>query len=391
MGSTMKKLISIISTEQFWIRLGGATLLMFALQSFLLSLWALPLNGYQIPYMGEVTISDLFFIVIFSLLFGLAVSLFTLGRSYNTTTCVLGTGSGMLSLFSMLCPVCPVFFLAYFGLSATLLSIAPYFLAIRLLALALLGLGLFILIRNFEPRNLPQQKPHYIFQKIAMIVVGLLLIVNQTFAMNIGMALMGPEMNGTMKMSGKFAQDVAMLVTPTEVPFYGQELGLDMSNINAINTSIKKLSTMAPMQGSNPIQLNEEEMKRYIDIGTEPYVTCEFCCGVTTLVREDGSPTCGCAHSIAMRGTVAYLIRNHPNLTNEEISYELMRQKGMYFPGQMQERMAQSLAGDVSNATADIKYLLMNLSGSELTNLQKQAKSSGFTPPTQSPNMVGGC
>lgn len=151
------------------------------------------------------------------------------------------------------------------------------------------------------------------------------------------------------------------------------------------------MSVMAPMQGSNPIQLNPDEMERYITIGTEPLITCEFCCGVKTLVREDGSPTCGCAHSIAMRGMTAYLIRNYPEMTNAEISYEIVRQKGLYFPKQMQKRMASQLAGDAADFTADIKYLLQILKSEELADLQKKAKDSGFEPDTTNLDMVGGC
>lgn len=247
------------------------------------------------------------------------------------------------------------------------------------------------MLENITERLARIKNGHPLFHKIAFVIIGVLFIVNQTYAMHIAMTMIGGDTEHGMEISGDFAQDVAMLVTPSTLPFYGVELGLDMTSISAIDTSIAKLSTMAPMQGSNPIKLNAEEMKRYIDIGTEPYVTCEFCCGVTTLVREDGSPTCACAHSIAMRGTAAYLIRNHPQMPNAEIAYELMRQKGLYFPSQMQERMASSLAGELSDASPDIKYLLMNLTETELKGLQKQAKSSGFTPPEQSPSMVGGC
>ncbi|MCF6276560.1 MAG: hypothetical protein L3J07_01780 [Candidatus Magasanikbacteria bacterium] len=232
---------------------------------------------------------------------------------------------------------------------------------------------------------------HLLFQKVAIVVVGFVLIANQALAMQVGSQMIGSHNMDGMIMTGDFAKDVAILVTPTEMPFYGVELGLDMSSINAINASIKKLSIMAPMQGSNPIELNKEEMERYVKIGTEPYITCEFCCGVKTLVRKDGSPTCGCAHSIAMRGTAAYLIRNYPEMTDAEIAYELMRQKGMYFPSQMQERMANSLSGEVEKFTSDIKYLTMNLSEDELKNLKEKAKNSGFKPDIKSPGMVGGC
>ncbi|PJA89884.1 MAG: hypothetical protein CO137_01830 [Candidatus Magasanikbacteria bacterium CG_4_9_14_3_um_filter_32_9] len=246
-------------------------------------------------------------------------------------------------------------------------------------------------LKSFKLNNLRKINYYLVFQRILVVAVGFLLVGNQALAMQMGSKMLGPDMENGLMLTGDFSKDVAFLVTPTDMPFYASELGLDMSSLNAINTSIDKLGVMAPMQGSHPIQLTGEELKRYIDIGTEPYVTCEFCCGVKTLVREDGTPTCGCAHSIAMRGTTAYLIRNHPEMTNAEISYELMRQKGLYFPTQMQERMASSLAGEVENFTPDIKYLTMNLSEVELNGLREKAKSSGFEPPTQAPGMVGGC
>lgn len=233
-------------------------------------------------------------------------------------------------------------------------------------------------------------KYHLLFQKSATLLILVLFLSNQALALHIGKHLKGPSHEKQLiELSNDFSKDVAALVTPMAAPFYANELGLDFSNIANINSSIEKLGLMAPMQGPNPIPLNDEEMQRYIAIGTEPTVTCEFCCGVSTLVRKDGSPTCGCAHSIAMRGTAAYLIQNYPEMSDAEIAYELMRQKGMYFPGQMQERMASQLAGEVKDFTPDIKYLTQNLSKSELIALQVKAKEEGFVPPDTS--MIGGC
>jgi len=226
---------------------------------------------------------------------------------------------------------------------------------------------------------------------VTLVLIVSLLLVNQAIAIRMGTMMMSHMTTVDTVLSGDFSHDVSLLVTPTILPFYGKELGLDMSSLSAINNSIALLATMAPMQGSHPISLDDEQMKRYIDIGTEPYVTCEFCCGVKTLVREDGSPTCGCAHSIAMRGTTAYLIKNHPELSNADIAYELMRQKGLYFPTQMQQRMATSLSGDIQNFLPDIKYLTMKLTQEELSHLQEKAQSSGFVPENTSPDMVGGC
>ncbi|MDP2683707.1 MAG: hypothetical protein Q8P20_01495 [bacterium] len=387
----MNKLKSVLLTEQFWLWFAGTGLVVFAFETLLLGLWAIPIVNYRIPLMAEVMPLDIAFAIVFALAFGFGTSLFLLAKKFNATSCAVGSGSGVLAFFSLLCPICPVFFLAYFGLSTTVLLFSPYFWAFRLVSLLLLLVGVVVLVRQYEPREFPRVSGHLVFQKIAVIVVGLLLVSNQAMAMQMSKKMMGGDATGSgVVLSGVFAQDIASLVTPSSMPFYGAELGLDMSSLNAVNASIKKLAVMAPQQGSNPIQLNEQQLKRYVEIGTEPYITCEFCCGVKTLVREDGSPTCGCAHSIAMRGTAAYLIQNYPEMTNAEISYELVRQKGLYYPGQMQERMASTLAGDLKDAKADVKYLMMNLTDTELADLQAKAKTSGFKPEA-STEMVGGC
>lgn len=233
-------------------------------------------------------------------------------------------------------------------------------------------------------------------KKINLILVGVIIVIfqfvlNQLLMINMAfhMVNMGThEME--FEMNGDFSQNVRALVVPTKMPFYGKDLGLDFSSLENINASIGKMGVLAPMQGSNALKLSDKELKRYVKIGTEDLITCEFCCGVRTLVREDGTPTCGCAHSIAMRGVLAYMIRNYPQMSDKEMSYEIVRQKGMYFPVQMQERVSKQLAGDIKNFTPDVRYLTQNLQADDLNELRKIAKKSGFKP-ENAPDMVGGC
>ncbi|OGJ42629.1 hypothetical protein A3B60_02515 [Candidatus Peregrinibacteria bacterium RIFCSPLOWO2_01_FULL_39_12] len=387
----MHKLKILISSLRFWLILIISGFVMFALQTFFLGLWTIPFFNYGIAYMNPVTVFDMLFVGFFSVFFGFGVALFIIVRRARVASCAIGSLSGLTSLFTLLCPVCPVFFLSYFGMSATLAVVSPYFWWFRLVAGILILVAILILLERFEDEKIhPVDKSHFL-NTLLIVVVAILFMNNQVLAVKLGEKLMGGQSGKEIELSGEFSRDIAVLVTPTVNPFYGAELGLDFSNVSAINTSIGKLSKMAPMQGSAPIDLNDTELKRYIKIGTEPTVTCEFCCGVITLVREDGSPTCGCAHSIAMRGTAAYLIRNYPEMSDADIAYELMRQKGLYFPKQMQERMAKELAGDISKFTADIRYLTQYLDKKEFADLQKEAKKSGFVPYDKSPDMVGGC
>lgn len=110
---------------------------------------------------------------------------------------------------------------------------------------------------------------------------------------------------------------------------YGQELGL---SFDAVQDAIDKVAPLDLTYGQEKITLTGTDLERYIKIGSQ--TSCEYCCGATTLVFEDGSAACGCAHSQMMRGLAAYLIKNHPEFSDEQILKELNTWKITYFPKQ---------------------------------------------------------
>lgn len=119
---------------------------------------------------------------------------------------------------------------------------------------------------------------------------------------------------------------------PTGVPdVYGQELNI---SFDQVQDAINKVRIFGPTYGQEgkKIILTGADLERYINIGFQ--TSCEYCCGARTLVREDGTAACGCAHSIMMRGLAAYLIKNHPELSDEQILEELNTWKRTYFPKQ---------------------------------------------------------
>lgn len=120
---------------------------------------------------------------------------------------------------------------------------------------------------------------------------------------------------------------------PSGVPeIYGEELDI---SYDAVQDAINKVRIFGPTYGEEDkkITLTGADMERYKEIGES--IACEYCCGVKTLTKEDGSAACGCAHSIMMRGLAAYLIKNHPDEFNdEEILGELEKWKITYFPKQ---------------------------------------------------------
>ena len=126
---------------------------------------------------------------------------------------------------------------------------------------------------------------------------------------------------------------------PTGVPeVYGEELGISFYKVqDAIDT----VKVFGPTYGSDKIILTGSDMGRYKEIGAS--IACEYCCGVKTLTREDGSAACGCAHSIMMRGLAAYLILNHPKMTNDQILKELAKWQITFFPKQTLSKVLKSL------------------------------------------------
>lgn len=119
---------------------------------------------------------------------------------------------------------------------------------------------------------------------------------------------------------------------PTGVPnVYGEELNI---SFDEVQDAINKVRLFGPTYGEEgeKITLTGQDLERYINIGSQ--TSCQYCCGVSTLVTEDGTAACGCAHSIMMRGLAAYLIKNHPELTDEQILKELNTWLITYFPKQ---------------------------------------------------------
>ena len=116
---------------------------------------------------------------------------------------------------------------------------------------------------------------------------------------------------------------------------YGQELDI---SFDEVQDAINKTAIFDPTYGTEGkkialTDLTATGLERYKKIGAS--IACEYCCGVTTLVFENGEAACGCDHSQMMRGLTAYLIKNHPQeFTDEQILDELTKWKITYFPKQ---------------------------------------------------------
>ena len=129
-----------------------------------------------------------------------------------------------------------------------------------------------------------------------------------------------------------------MDILPKGVPaIYGNELGISYDDVSSssqqkADDTIRKLGIL-----DQQIALSGKDMEKYISVASQ--ISCEYCCGVESIIFSNGKPACGCQHSFAMRGLAKYLIKNHGNeYTNDQILEELGKWKILFFPSPMSKK-----------------------------------------------------
>ncbi|MBI5230515.1 MAG: hypothetical protein HY981_04435 [Candidatus Magasanikbacteria bacterium] len=184
-------------------------------------------------------------------------------------------------------------------------------------------------------------------------------------------------------LTGNVGQDAIKLALAQGVPeVYGNELVVDFANVPQ---SMNIMKDFDPTYGSKKIQLSGDLLKRYINVGTK--IACEFCCGATALIQQNGDAACGCAHSQAMRGLAAYLLEKHAlEYTDDQILRELARWKGSYFPKAMVDKISKQLVS--GQYTPDVAALLLTL---KVPQYSADSKSAPLPSEVKLPGQVGGC
>jgi len=235
------------------------------------------------------------------------------------------------------------------------------------------------------------------FKTLFIFAIVVLILVNQYLIMDIGKTLGLDQFKifkaeAKVKLSGDLAKDATSIILIKGVPeIYGQELGLqyiDPADVKQMDQMIAIMGQYDPTYGSKKILLDGDLKQRYTQIGLS--ISCEFCCSAKSIVFENGEAACGCAHSQAMRGLAAYLLKYHGDeYTNDEILMELARWKGLYFPKQMIKKLVEQAQS--GNFTPDISALLLKV---DKEKLLKNAVSGDVPLPSEIedlPGMAGGC
>ena len=207
--------------------------------------------------------------------------------------------------------------------------------------------------------------------KILSIMIGLLLLI----ALYNGFKFSNISKQATNSGSVNVNVNEFASVIPKGIPIvYGAELGVSYDDVSVANPTkadqtIRKLGDF-----DNAITLTGKDLARYINISSK--ISCEYCCGAASIIFNDGSAACGCAHSYAMRGLAKYLITKHGSeFTDDQILEEMGKWKVLFFP----EIHMQKAAALKQNGI-ELNYI--NLASNLYRNIEKGASGGA---------MVGGC
>jgi hypothetical protein len=162
----------------------------------------------------------------------------------------------------------------------------------------------------------------------------------------------------------KFRRIKASFIPSGTPEVYGAELGI---SFDSVQKAIDKVARFGPTYGEEKIELSGQEFERYKQIASQ--TSCKYCCGAPALIDQNGRAACGCAHSQMMRGLAAYLIKNHGNLSNQQILDELNAWRAVFFPKQT---LAEKMDALEKQGVSGIKEVLEEF-------------------PEFLPDMVGGC
>ncbi|MEK7072022.1 MAG: hypothetical protein AAB969_00470, partial [Patescibacteria group bacterium] len=158
---------------------------------------------------------------------------------------------------------------------------------------------------------------------VSSLILNEVIIIQTSKAMGIHMAglsnvtsLIGGTSSNKTALAGDVTQDSIKLVISSGQPaIYGSELGV---TFDAVQASMDIMRQMDPTYGNKKIVLAGDDLKRYIDVALR--ISCEYCCGAASIIDKTGRAACGCAYSQAMRGLLAYLIKNHASeYSNDEM------------------------------------------------------------------------
>ncbi len=229
-----------------------------------------------------------------------------------------------------------------------------------------------------------ENKKEKTFSTLSFVMIGIvavLVIFNQIqiFSLTGTNLITGGATSSTIKLSANAdVNEIINKIVPRGTPeVYGTEVGVSFDD------PVKSLSRLAALDRAvKDSSLSAEQKQRYINVGTK--ISCEFCCSAPSVIDSSGRSLCGCSHAAAFKGLAKYLIQNHPEMSDEQILWELTKWKTTYYPKNMVEKAiaANENGLELSPSVLNDRTLLQKLKSGQ-KDLAGQLDDI--------PEMVGGC
>lgn len=173
---------------------------------------------------------------------------------------------------------------------------------------------------------------------LMIVLLAGFVILNQYLisSMDFSSAASSPAQNAPASSGSKELDAMEAQILPKGVPpIYGEEIGIryddiDINDAAKTDAAMKKLIAFDDPNPKISNSLTDSQLKRFLDIGNR--IGCEYCCGLGSMVTKDGGRPCSCLHSWAMRGVAQYLLKSHPEMTDDQILEEVGKWKTLFFP-----------------------------------------------------------
>jgi hypothetical protein len=216
---------------------------------------------------------------------------------------------------------------------------------------------------------------------LALLATFVILLYNSIQISQVGAVLLGgvseTSISTTTSKVNLLAKDNKII--PKGTPkIYGEELQFSYDDIDPYDAAKANAAIFKFSNIDKTLNMEGKDLERYVKILFKDYggISCEFCCGASSIIFENGKPACGCAHSYAMRGLTKYLIVNHPDMSEEDILNEVGKFKVLFFPT-IHEAKAQAMEEN------GIEFNYIALTTNINRGIEKGAPIGG--------KMVGGC
>lgn len=154
---TLKSITHIFKNRKYFLMFLSVSIFTGLLYSFFMGLIGIPIIDIQLERMILISNWDIAYIFIFSAFVGLLSALYVhKADSSNVKSnkeVAIGSTGFLAGFITAMCPLCPLTLLTLFGITGTLMFLAPYYGLLKVVSLVVIGAAILLLIKKTECKS----------------------------------------------------------------------------------------------------------------------------------------------------------------------------------------------------------------------------------------------